>query len=448
MKNLLTDLSQLTTHSKDCTKHVFDKILSTLMVITLSPVMMINILCSLITRQPIYTYVVKKDALGHSVITNHFTCGILKSSALLINIFMGQLSFCGVPSTHRLAPQVQARIKLRYSCKPGIFSLFDLHRRTGLVIQDPETLLLKQLNSSSFDNALLLLKNLVCYCLYTTPSKGLIDTKKISLFGLNLENLSMQEAVNWVTTTPKKTSTKSSTKISIKNTVINKSTSDNINTVTNIGFFINVNSINLCLKQPDFHHTLQQADKLLADGSGMRLAAKSAGYLLKDNTNGTDMLPHLCLSCIEQSKSIYFLGSKLGVAAKAASNLKKQFPGLLIAGTEHGFIGSSQLNKQIEKINKSGCDILLVAMGSPFQEKWLLEHKEQLQCQTALAVGGLFDFYSGEIARAPLWLRELGLEWGWRLWQEPMVKFKRYVIGTPLFLFRIYVLGLARKGDK
>lgn len=238
----------------------------------------------------------------------------------------------------------------------------------------------------------------------------------------------MQESVNWAAA--------SSASVNVASTR------------TSVGFFINVNSINLCFKYTDFHQTLQQADILLADGSGMRLAAKSAGYLLKDNNNGTDMLPHLCRRCIEQSKSLYFFGSKPGVAAKAASNLKKQFPGLIIAGTEHGFIPLNQHSEQIKRINESGCDILLVAMGSPFQEKWVLEHRDLLQCKTALAVGGMFDFYSGAIARSPLWLRELGLEWVWRLLQEPVTKFKRYVIGNPLFLFRIYVLNLASKGVK
>lgn len=445
MKNNLTDLSSLSqspTHRKNCTKHVFDKTLSTLIIIILSPLMMINILCSLITRHPVYTYVTKKDALGHFLTMRYFTCGVGKSSALLIDIFMGELTFCGVPLTHSLAPQEQARIKRHYTCKSGLFCLFDLHHRTGIVVDDPKELLLKQFNLSTLDNGLLLLKCLVCSCLYASPNKPLVDIKQFYVFGLKLKNSSMQEAVSWATDTPN---------IAPQNLAINTPVSNpsvRSKHTTNIGFFINVNSINICQKQPDFHRTLQQADRLLADGSGMRLAAKSAGYLLKDNTNGTDMLPHLCLSCIEQSKSIYFLGSKPSVAAKAASNLTKQFPGLVIAGTQHGYIEPSQFKEQIDKINQSGCDILLVAMGSPFQEKWLLEHRDQLHCQTALAVGGLFDFYSGEISRAPLWLRELGLEWGWRLWQEPMAKFKRYVIGNPLFLFRIYVLGLASKGVK
>lgn len=431
----LSSSSQLLVQPKDCTNPIFDKVLSTLMIITISPLMVINVLFSLLSRHSLFCHFYKVDALGHLVVIHHFNSGIFRNSALLIDILMGELSFCGVPFTHRLPKTVQANINRRYNAKPGLFSLFDLHQRTGLVVNNPEELLLKQLNLNAFENVLLLLKSLVCSCLYSRSSKTLIDTKKFSVFGLNLNNSSMKEAVDWAT-------------VGVDNSSLDNLALDNVKTPTNIGFFINVNSINICLNQTDFHHTLQQADMLLADGSGMRLAAKSAGYLLKDNTNGTDMLPHLCRRCIEQSKSLYFLGSKPDVAAKAALNLQKQFPELVIAGTQHGFIEPSQFQEQIKKINGSGCDILLVAMGSPFQETWLLEHREQLHCQTALAVGGLFDFYSGDISRSPLWIRELGFEWVWRLLQEPMTKFKRYVIGNPLFLFRIYVLGLASKGVK
>jgi N-acetylglucosaminyldiphosphoundecaprenol N-acetyl-beta-D-mannosaminyltransferase len=267
-----------------------------------------------------------------------------------------------------------------------------------------------------------------------------MEEDKFPLFGLTLNNSTMKQAVNWATSSSVQVKRVDGSTSSLKKRYVKDS--------PNIGFFINVNSINLLLSNNDFKDTLQQADRLLADGSGMRLAAKSAGYLLKDNTNGTDMLPHLCKKCVEQGKSLYFFGSKPGIAAKAASKLRQLYPGLIITGTQHGFIKPDQFQKQIQQINESGCDILLVAMGSPFQEQWLLEHRNKLTCQTALAVGGLFDYYSGDIARAPLFIRELGLEWVWRLSQEPMKKFTRYVIGNPLFLFRIYVLGLASKGVK
>jgi len=76
-------------------------------------------------------------------------------------------------------------------------------------------------------------------------------------------------------------------------------------------------------------------------------------------------------------------------------------------------------------------------MGQPLQEQWILAHREQLNSPVVIAVGGLFDFYAEKVSRAPLWLRELGMEWIWRLLQEPGRMWKRYIIGNPLFLLRL-----------
>jgi N-acetylglucosaminyldiphosphoundecaprenol N-acetyl-beta-D-mannosaminyltransferase len=81
----------------------------------------------------------------------------------------------------------------------------------------------------------------------------------------------------------------------------------------------------------------------------------------------------------------------------------------------------------------------LIGFGSPIQEQWLIENRSNLNTRTALAVGGLFDFYSGSIPRSPLWMRELGLEWIWRLMQDPVGKWQRYVIGNPLYLYRLWL---------
>jgi N-acetylglucosaminyldiphosphoundecaprenol N-acetyl-beta-D-mannosaminyltransferase len=160
------------------------------------------------------------------------------------------------------------------------------------------------------------------------------------------------------------------------------------------------------------------------------------------------MLPHLCKSCVESKQSLYFFGAQPGIAEQAANALCKKYPGLNIAGTKHGYNKDNNAEQIIESINNSGCDILLVAMGSPVQEQWLLEHRDKLHCKTALAVGGLFDFYSGNISRSPLWLREIGMEWVWRLLQEPRNKFNRYVVGNPIFLYRTFILGLVNTGEK
>jgi N-acetylglucosaminyldiphosphoundecaprenol N-acetyl-beta-D-mannosaminyltransferase len=213
-----------------------------------------------------------------------------------------------------------------------------------------------------------------------------------------------------------------------------------------IGYFINANSINLAAHNSVLRKQINRADRCFADGSGMRLAAKHIGVSIYENVNGTDMLPHLCLEAQKTNKSIYMLGAKPGVAAKAAQNLSKKYPNLTVVGTQDGYFSLEQTQDVISDINQSNADILLLAMGSPVQEEWLEKYAPQLKCSTALAVGGLFDFYSGNIARAPMWMRELGIEWVWRLMQEPQTKFHRYVIGNPLFLIQTFIFNRAKRG--
>jgi N-acetylglucosaminyldiphosphoundecaprenol N-acetyl-beta-D-mannosaminyltransferase len=366
------------------------------------------------------------DALNRPVILHTFSCGIWVKTAVLFDICLGKISFCGVPLTHSLSPDIQFCIVNQIKSKAGVFSLYDLHLKTGLTVMSKAQLLEKQLNGNVIDYSALIVKSFMSICLYGRTISKLKKTKYLSLFGLQVNNTSMDEAVEWIT-----------------NIDTNAKTHE-----TQIGFFINVNSINLSIDNTHFFNNLSKANTLFADGSGMRLAAKKAGYLLNGNNNGTDMLPRLCKRCLENNQSLYFFGSAPGVAKKAANELISQFPGLNIAGTKHGYSEDNNDEAIIAAINNSGCDVLLVAMGSPVQEQWLLEHRDQLQCQTALAVGGLLDFYSGTISRSPMWLREIGMEWVWRLLQEPRSKFKRYVIGNPLFLYRTFFLGLVNTGVK
>ena len=132
------------------------------------------------------------------------------------------------------------------------------------------------------------------------------------------------------------------------------------------------------------------------------------------------------------------IGAAPGVAAKAMENAKASFPSSRFVGASHGFFSDDYTEEMaIEQINAVKPDILLVALGVPRQEKWISNHRNELNCGIAIAVGGLLDFVSGRIPRAPLWMRKSGLEWCYRLYQEPIRLFKRYIIGNPLFLFRV-----------
>jgi N-acetylglucosaminyldiphosphoundecaprenol N-acetyl-beta-D-mannosaminyltransferase len=115
----------------------------------------------------------------------------------------------------------------------------------------------------------------------------------------------------------------------------------------------------------------------------------------------------------------------------------QRYPGLEIAGARDGYFRPEEEGAVIEAINGSGARILLVAFGAPRQELWIARWRDRLAPPVAMGVGGLFDFYSGRIPRAPVWMREIGLEWVFRLMQEPGRMWRRYVIGNPLFLYRV-----------
>jgi len=431
MKNTKLSLQTMVQSFKhyDSIKHSYsgtciDRPLAILFIFLLLPCFLINTLLALVTRRRVFLMLRKTDALNRQVIIHTFSCGIWLKSAVLFDICLGKISFCGIPITHSLSPDIQFCILNQIRSKAGIFSLYDLHLKTGLTIMSKAQLLEQQLNGNVADYLALIIKSFMAIFLYGRTLNKLKKSNLLPLFGLKVNNTTMDEAVSWITNTEAQPN------------------------ITKLGFFVNVQSINLSISNPTFNEELSKANALFADGSGMRLAAKKAGFLLRGNNNGTDMLPYLCRRCIESNQSIYLLGALPGVAAKAANELIVQFPGLNIAGTTHGYNKDNNDEQIIATINESGCDVLLVAMGSPVQEQWLLKHREQLKCKTALAVGGLFDFYSGNISRSPMWLREMGMEWIWRLIQEPINKFYRYVIGNPLFLYRTFVLNLVNTGVK
>jgi N-acetylglucosaminyldiphosphoundecaprenol N-acetyl-beta-D-mannosaminyltransferase len=101
----------------------------------------------------------------------------------------------------------------------------------------------------------------------------------------------------------------------------------------------------------------------------------------------------------------------------------------------------------IREIDRSRADIVLVAFGAPKQELWIRDVLSSSKARVAIGVGGLFDFYSGRIPRAPLWVREMGLEWTYRLYQEPRRLWRRYVIGNATFLFRVILYRLRHGRD-
>lgn len=203
--------------------------------------------------------------------------------------------------------------------------------------------------------------------------------------------------------------------------------------------FVNADCMNRAVELPRYRALLAAMRAVYADGSGIRLATRFfTPFAIRDNVNGTDMFPLLCDELFRRGRSLYLLGAAPGVAAAVAVAAKARCPGLAIAGTHDGMLADADHARVVAAINASGANVLLVAMGAPRQEFWIAEHAHELKVAVAIGVGGLFDFASGNMPRAPAWLRRLGLEWTYRLRQEPSRLWRRYVLGNPLFLWRAW----------
>ena len=201
--------------------------------------------------------------------------------------------------------------------------------------------------------------------------------------------------------------------------------------------FVNTDCLNKVWQDQGYRRVLNDFDRVYADGSGIKLASYIFGWNLLDNVNGTDMFPKLCQGLAFQGGSLFLLGARSGVAEDCGLAMQALYPGLKIAGIQHGYFPASSTHDVVQKINASGADVLLVAFGAPHQERWLAEHADQLKPSIRIGVGGLFDFYSGRVSRAPIWLRRMGMEWIWRLMQEPIRMWRRYLLGNPLFVMRV-----------
>lgn len=158
---------------------------------------------------------------------------------------------------------------------------------------------------------------------------------------------------------------------------------------------------------------LNNADLAVPDGAGLRLFSG-----IVRNTPGTDLMEALCKRLSEKGSTIGFLGGGPGVAKKASERLIKKYPKLKVSFAESG--GEiDQTGKSLKSLKLLKVDLLFVAFGPPKQELWISKNLEKIPVKVAMTVGGAFDFLSGIVPRAPLWVRVLGLEWLFRLIIQP-----------------------------
>lgn len=171
-------------------------------------------------------------------------------------------------------------------------------------------------------------------------------------------------------------------------------------------------------KNPEFLRVLRSSSLNIADGAGLLVAARMTGQRLPERVTGTDLL--IALADVPEAVPMFLLGAGPGVAEKAAHALMKEHPSVSVAGTFGGSPRAEDEDDIVRRINDSGARILLVAYGAPAQELWISRVLPRLpNIGVAIGVGGAFDFLAGVRSRAPRWMRTVGIEWLWRLVQEP-----------------------------
>jgi N-acetylglucosaminyldiphosphoundecaprenol N-acetyl-beta-D-mannosaminyltransferase len=183
---------------------------------------------------------------------------------------------------------------------------------------------------------------------------------------------------------------------------------------------------------PGYAGVLARADVSVADGVGCAWALKRWTGKRVERVTGLELIDALCAQCAADGTGVFCLGARPGVAARAARCLCERFPGLKVAGVKDGFWPAAQEAEVVAEVNASGAGLLLVALGQPRQEEFLDRRRGELRARLGVGVGGCFDVLAGDLRPAPAWVRRAGLEWLFRLGQEPW-RFRR-VASLPRFV--------------
>jgi N-acetylglucosaminyldiphosphoundecaprenol N-acetyl-beta-D-mannosaminyltransferase len=341
---------------------------------------------------------------------------------LWLNYIKGNLDLIG-PRAIELSQAIglDSTEQARFKVAPGILTPFQIKKTAGLAYQEEFLVDAELVKTDSGFRRLQLFVTWILQNGLRAKRVRLLEPKRFELFGVGIDNLSMYKAVETVTDAISKGSGRDG---------------KNGNNVPAKFAFVNADCANQYYKNNQYQDALNRFDGVFPDGIGVKIAAKWLGIGVKENINGTDMFPLLCSKLNKNTSKVYLLGASTDVISAVVSKLAIEYPDIQLMGARNGYFTDAETGDVCEAINNSQADLLLLAMGAPKQELWMEQFANSLNVKAIMGVGGLFDFYSGSVSRAPIWMRELTLEWLWRLAVQPSSKAKRYLLGNPLFLFR------------
>jgi N-acetylglucosaminyldiphosphoundecaprenol N-acetyl-beta-D-mannosaminyltransferase len=190
--------------------------------------------------------------------------------------------------------------------------------------------------------------------------------------------------------------------------------------VVNVAKFVSMRN------DPELRRDVLDSDIVNVDGSGIALGCRLMGLGRVERVTGVDLMQNVLALCAEKGFRPYILGAKPDILAKAAQVIEARHPGIEFAGLRNGYFKPSEEDEVVKAIRDSKADCLFIAMPSPAKERFMHKYRDRLDVPFLMGVGGSVDVIAGYVKRAPVWVQKIGMEWFYRLAQEPRRLFKRY----------------------
>jgi N-acetylglucosaminyldiphosphoundecaprenol N-acetyl-beta-D-mannosaminyltransferase len=211
----------------------------------------------------------------------------------------------------------------------------------------------------------------------------------------------------------------------------------------------NVHSIITARQNPAHAHALKSADMVTADGAPVAWMLRRKGHGDQERISGPDLMWTFCRMAPEAGIETFLYGGTLATLRILERRLRKEFPGIKIVGAfapPFGALSAEEDAAIVDMINQSGAQIVWVGLGCPKQEAWMHAHRGRVNA-VMVGVGAAFDFHAGIVKRAPLWMRQHGLEWLHRLLQDPRRLATRYIVGNSIFMMAVLLDSLFPKSQ-
>jgi N-acetylglucosaminyldiphosphoundecaprenol N-acetyl-beta-D-mannosaminyltransferase len=202
----------------------------------------------------------------------------------------------------------------------------------------------------------------------------------------------------------------------------------------------NVHTVMECQRDPDLRRIHNESGLTVPDGKPIVWSGRYAGVKEMEQVRGADLMWAVSRVAAVRGWSSFYYGGAPGTADLLAARFRERIPSLRVAGTfapPFRRVTAAEDKAIIEMINESGADLVWVGLSAPKQEQWMGKHRSALNAPVLLGVGAAFDFHAGLKSQAPRWMQHIGLEWSYRLFQEPRRLWRRYAINNPAFIGRL-----------